>query len=454
MGLIDSGSKSSRLLASRRYTHNTLTTAQESFTNVLDLRAEEIFTRAHLVPSSSLPFSGSSQLGLTHSAKGQPVVKYWFRQQLTKSNTNNEVWFFTNPTGSGDGIGAQLIDDNQQTNFVSPKYALASLASATTEDSTPGYLAVLYKSTAVASSEETSSLGSGDIVSTNDYIFDYKTGVLQFRSSTVDPTDSQYLYMSVYQYVGQNLRTGLEIEGPFTASNMSFGGDVTGSSTSTGSFGQVFVADRLVFKDHQDSGEYIESDGTDLSINVGSSGDINIPVNIGMTFGNDGEKIEGDGTNLTLAGGDINLTAETDINIPSGVGLTFGDDGEKIEGDGTDMTIASSGALTLSSGGDTTVETVTFNNGDVTIPGDLTVTGDKIQASVGNLQVADHTITVGSGSESSALMHNGGIDWGVSGSVAFLRYRHASSLIFMTRVTYIHLFLLVDTTSFSVYRHY
>ena len=42
MGFIDSGSKSSRLLASRRYTHNTFTTAQESFTNVLDLRSEEI----------------------------------------------------------------------------------------------------------------------------------------------------------------------------------------------------------------------------------------------------------------------------------------------------------------------------------------------------------------------------------------------------------------------------
>jgi len=220
MGLIDSGSKSSRLLASRRYTHNTLTTAQESFTNVLDLRAEEIFTRAHLVPSSSLPFSGSSQLGLTHSAKGQPVVKYWFRQQLTKSNTNNEVWFFTNPTGSGDGIGAQLIDDNQQTNFVSPKYALSSLASATTEDSTPGYLAVLYKSTAVASSEETSSLGSGDIVSTNDYIFDYKTGVVQFLNSTKDPSDSEYVYMTAYQYVGDTLKSGIEIEGQVSASNL------------------------------------------------------------------------------------------------------------------------------------------------------------------------------------------------------------------------------------------
>jgi len=498
MGQIDSGSKSNRLLASRRYTHNTFNTAQESFTNVLDLRSEEIYTRAHLIPSSSLPHSGSSQKGSVFTKNGQNVTKYWYRHKLTKSNTNNEVWFFLNPTGSDDGVGAQLINDNQQTSFISPKYSTSALANATTEDATPGYLALVYKSTTT----NTSSLDGDDIVSTNDYQFDYKTGVLQFRSSTVDPTDSQYLYMSVYQYVGQNLRTGLEIEGPFTASNMSFGGDVTGSSTSTGSFGQVFVGDRLVFKDHQDSGEYIESDGTDLSINVGANGDINIPANIGMTFGNDGEKIEGDGTDLTISGNninltavadvnipsgvgltfatgeklesdgtdlsitvgsggdinipadigitlgddgekiegdgtdltvassnDLNLTATTDINIPANVGLTFGDDGEKIEGDGTDMTIASSGALTLSSGGDTTVETVTFNNGNVTIPGDLTVTGDRIEAQVGSLQVSDHTITVGSGSDSSALMQNGGIDWGISGSVAFLRYRHAGTAL-------------------------
>ena len=568
MGQIDSGSKSNRLLASRRYTHNTLNTSQEAFTNVLDLRSEEIYTRAHLIPSSSLPHSGSTQKNTIFTKEGQNVTKYWYRHALTKSNVNNEVFFFLSPTGSSDGIGAQLIDDNQQTNFISPKYSVSSLANATTEDATPGYLAIVYKSTTT----NTASLGGGDIVSTNDYQFDYKTGVLQFKSDSVDPTDSQKLYMTVYQYVGQNLRTGLEVQGPFTASNMSFGGDVTGSSTSTGSFGQVFVADRLVFKDHQDSGEYIESDGTDLSINVGANGDINIPANIGMTFGDDGEKIEGDGTNLTLAGGDINLTAEadvnipanigltfgddgekiegdgtnmtiagnkiilstanitgsslttgsfgatdigagtltanlvtgkvgigeklpakelevigevsasstgsfgaavidgttlikgsgrklylgdvggeaissdttdltitsgqdinltatTDINVPANVGLTFGNDGEKIEGDGTDMTIASSGVLTLSSGGNTLVETVTFNNGDVTIPGDLTVTGDRFEAQVGSLQVADHTITVGSGSATSALMQNGGIDWGISGSIAFLRYRHAGTAI-------------------------
>ena len=220
MGLIDSGSKSSRLLASRRYTHNTLTSAQEAFTNVLDLRSEEIYTRANLIPSSSLPFSGSSQNGLTFSKNGKEVVKYYYRHELTKSNINNEVYFFLNPTGSVDGIGAQLIDDNQQTNFISPKYSISSLANSTTEDSTPGYLAVLYKSSTINSHAETGSLGSGDIVSTNDYQFDYKTGVVQFLNSDKDPVDDDSVFMTVYQYVGDTLNSGLEVDGEVTASNL------------------------------------------------------------------------------------------------------------------------------------------------------------------------------------------------------------------------------------------
>ena len=198
---------------------------------------------------------------------------------------------------------------------------------------------------------------------------------------------------------------------------------VSGSSTSTGSFANVFVANRLSFNDHSGNatGEYLESDGTDLNINVGGSGDINIPANIGMTFGNDGEKIEGDGTDLTInSSADINLTATSDINIPAEVGLTFGADTEKIEVDGSNN-------LSIISNGNTLVETVTFNNGNVTIPGDLTVTGNRLEAQVGSLQVADHTITVGSGSATSALMEAGGIDWGVSGSIANLRYQHATT---------------------------
>jgi hypothetical protein len=227
MGFIDSGSKSSRLLASRRYTHNTFTTAQESFTNVLDLRAEEIYTQAHYVPSSGLPFSGSSQHGSIHQASGSNLMKYWYRHKLTPSNTNTEVWFFLNPTGSDSGIGAQLIDDNQQTNFISPKYSVSSLANATTEDDTPGYGVIVYKSSTYTQSNQTGSLGSSDIVSTNDYIFDYKTGVLQFLSSDHDPASNEVVFMTAYQYVGKTLATGLDLTGDITASNMLLSGNIT-----------------------------------------------------------------------------------------------------------------------------------------------------------------------------------------------------------------------------------
>ena len=233
MAQIDSGSKSSRLLASRRYTHDTLTTAQESFTNVLDLREEEIYTQGSYIPSSGLPFSGSADVNQTHTVSGSSVLKYWYRHKLTKSDTNNEVWFFLDPAGSDDGVGAQLINDNQEVNFVSPKYAVSSLATSTVEDTTPGYLAVLYKSTAVSQSAQTSSLSSGDKISTNDYIFDYKTGVVQFMNSSVDPTDSQYVFMSVYQYTGTTLSTGVDIRGDISASNAKFTSvDISGGTIS------------------------------------------------------------------------------------------------------------------------------------------------------------------------------------------------------------------------------
>ena len=228
MAALDKTKKSNRLLASRRYTHETLTAAQEAFTEVLDLGASEIYTQANSIPSSGLPYSGSSQQANTYTnPKGDSIMKYWYRQKLTKSNTNNEVWFFLNPSGSDSGIGAQLIDSNQQTSFISPKYSIAGLATSTTEDTTPGYLATLLKSTSLNSG----SLDGDDVVSTNNYTFDYKTGVVQFTDSSVDPTNSDYLYMTVYQYVGTTLATGLELTG-----------NVSSSLTSTGSFGRIEVS--------------------------------------------------------------------------------------------------------------------------------------------------------------------------------------------------------------------
>jgi hypothetical protein len=247
MAALDKEKKSSRLLASRRYTHETLNDAQESFTNVLDLQASEIYTQATYIPSTGLPHSGSSQQAATYNVSGSSILKYWYRQKLTKSNTNNEVWFFLDPVGSNDGIGAQLIDSNQQTSFISPKYAVASLATSTTEDTTPGYLATLLKST----STNSGSLSGDDVVSTNDYTFDYKTGVVQFTNSSVDPTDSDYLYMTVYQYTGTTLSTGLEIGS--TSWNEDAGAlSVTGSDffwkSTGGGFDIYDNSDALMFK--------------------------------------------------------------------------------------------------------------------------------------------------------------------------------------------------------------
>ena len=125
-------------------------------------------------------------------------------------------------------------------------------------------------------------------------------------------------------------------------------------------------------------------------INLTAGADVNIPANIGVTFGDDGEKIEGDGTDLTISGNNINLTAVADVNIPvnvgvtfattekiesdgtdltitvgsngdinvgANIGITFGDDGEKIEGDGTDLTIASSNLINLSATTDVVIPT-------------------------------------------------------------------------------------------------
>ena len=191
---LDKEKKSNRLLASKRYTHDSFTDAQEAFTSTLDIQASEVYTQANLIPTSSLPFSGSTQHQQTFSVSGDPIVKYYYRHKLTKSNLNNEVWFFNSSYGGDSGMGAQVITGSQQTNFVSPKYAVPELSNTQAEHgSAPGYLVKLFKST----QSSRSNVSDSDVVSGNDFTFDYKTGVVQFSSNT--PSNSQYVYMSVYQ---------------------------------------------------------------------------------------------------------------------------------------------------------------------------------------------------------------------------------------------------------------
>ena len=183
--------KSARLLQSRRYTHDAFTDGQEAFTSTLDINANEVYIDQALIPSSSLPFSGSAQSGSIYSVDGLPVVKYYYRAGLTRSDlvsgSKNEVWFLLSNASSSAGIGAQLIDGNQQTNFVSPKYSVTSLANANAEDATPGYGVKVFVST----SSTAAGVIAGDQVSMNDYTFDYKTGVLQFTTNTTAPATTK-----------------------------------------------------------------------------------------------------------------------------------------------------------------------------------------------------------------------------------------------------------------------
>ena len=230
---INSLKKSSRLLQSRRYTHDSFTDAQEAFTSVLDINATEVYTDQILVPSSSLPFSGSSQSGSIYSSGGKQVMKYYYRAAMTKSDlvsgSASEVWFLLSPSGSNAGVNAQLIETNQLTNFISPKYSVPALTNANTEDATPGYGVKVF----VSSNASTPS--AGDQVSVNNYTFDYKTGVLQFTTNAVSATTSQYVYISAYQYIGRTLASNdtLGYSGSFSGSFFGNGAGVTNISASS-----------------------------------------------------------------------------------------------------------------------------------------------------------------------------------------------------------------------------
>lgn len=199
---IDSVKKSSRFLQGRRYTHSGSLDFQEAFTSVLDINANEVYVDQNLIPTASLPFSGSSQDQAIYSVSGSNVLKYYYRKKMTKSNLatvgTSEVWFFLDPFGTDTGIGSQVIDANQQVNFISPKYSTPALSNASTEDSVPGYKVKVFVST------NSSTPADGDAVSDNNFAFDYKTGVLEFSASAPAST-GRYVYVTAYQYIGKTL---------------------------------------------------------------------------------------------------------------------------------------------------------------------------------------------------------------------------------------------------------
>ena len=88
---INQEKKSNRLLGSRRFTSADLNTSQEAFQSNLDIQASEVYTQANLIPTSSLPFSGSSQNGNIHQVNSNDI--------LLLDGTNNPSLGLPNFTG-------------------------------------------------------------------------------------------------------------------------------------------------------------------------------------------------------------------------------------------------------------------------------------------------------------------------------------------------------------------
>jgi hypothetical protein len=96
-----------------------------------------------------------------------------------------------------------LIEADQLTNFISPKYiSIPADSVKTTEANPPGFRTTVYKSTSATAA----GVLPAEAATTDQYVFDFKTGVLSWVSGQ-QPNSSQYVYMSVYQYIGRTLAT-------------------------------------------------------------------------------------------------------------------------------------------------------------------------------------------------------------------------------------------------------
>ena len=131
------------------------------------------------------------------------------------------------------------------------------------------------------------------------------------------------------------------------------------------------------------SSESITVEGQNTSVAVADSGS-----NGAITGTADGGVVYlATSANTTItASSNINLTATGDVVIPADVGVTFGDAGEKIEGNGTNLTISSSGTLNLTATG----ETLVSNN--LRVGGNLTVDGTETIINTTTLSVEDNII--------------------------------------------------------------
>ena len=321
----DSNNRSERLLQGRRFTTDNLTLSQEAFTDVFDLGAGEIFTDDGLIPtgSSQLAYSGSSQDGgiisgsVVNPSIGTDVavLKYHYRKKLKPAGDGTrEVYYFTtsDPSSPTDTVTSdQLLESDQQTNFISPKYIISADSVNTTESSTPGYKVVVYKSTQSSGVNVTE-----DAANPSTYVFDFKTGVLTWVSGT--PTTSQYVYISVYQYIGRTLRSQID-DGSIGGNGVSSFNDLTDVPAGLVSGSAQTIAN---LPDGTVSGsvqiDINSTTGTLTTLGTVTSGDVTAILPSGVVSGS--AQVSTSYTDLTNVPADIiSGSSQVVANLPSGV---------------------------------------------------------------------------------------------------------------------------------------
>jgi hypothetical protein len=382
----NSANRSERLLQNRRFTTDDLTLSQEAFTSVLDLNSSELYTQTQYIPYSGsiLPFSGSSQSGLIVSASvvspgispNLPILKYHYRKKLKAAGDGfQEVYYFTtsDPSSPTNGVNSdQLIAADQQVNFISPKYIRPNDSSFSTEANPPGYKVVVYKSTSATAAGVTESA-----ISDANYVFDYKTGVLTWLASQA-PSATQYVYITVYQYVGETLNTQLtSISGSLATLTTA----VNNSSTSQIANGAYSVS--------------VNANG-----NINANGNLYVTGSVNATQGFSGSfsgSFFGDGSNLTGIASTLYVSGSNGgvatVALQTQTLSILGTAGEiETSGSGQTITIGLPDSVII--------------NQNLTVGGNVTINGTTTVVNTINTSVTDQFILLASG---SSVTGDGGI---------------------------------------------
>ena len=186
-----------------------------------------------------------------------------------------------------------------------------------------------------------------------------------------------------------------------TLTNKTLTSPIINSPTLNGTITSTQITTNTIVSNGSNADITIDPTGTG-DINLTAGADVNIPVDIGLRFGDGGENIETDNTDFTItSGGKLNLAPASDVILPNEKGLIFGDAGEKIEGDGTDLTISSSGLCTITATGNTVITNNALISGNLVLTGNLTVNGATSTVSSVNTTIADNIIELNTGISAS-----------------------------------------------------